>query len=135
MDPRRDVARRDQQPVGVLAFLCCLLPILLAGAACSSAPAAVTEAPVARCAELGELACLDSTECTLRLQEAGGYACTEPESDCELGFVQSKPKEIDCASGCTLVPAHCYCAPDVDCFCGGGPPAMCVAEDAGGDGE
>ncbi len=79
------------------------------------------------CTSLSELACIDSPECTLSLVEGGRYTCGEPVSECEIGFIQHNASAERCAEGCTFVPAKCYCAPDVTCICGGGPPAQCVA--------
>ena len=107
-----------------------LLAIAVAGCAASPSTPAGSEAiesASAGCAALSELACIDSAECTLR-QVEGGYACTDPRSDCEIGFVQRGGRREDCAGeGCVYQPANCYCAPDVTCVCGGGPPAQCVA--------
>ncbi|MDH3402664.1 MAG: hypothetical protein OEP45_03540 [Acidobacteriota bacterium] len=98
-----------------------------------SPPPDVTQPPVeaprqVACDARDELACLDSSDCTLRQAEDKTYYCAEPASACEEGFVQSSATAEACVGeGCTFVPAVCYCAPDVTCVCGGGPPAQCVA--------
>jgi len=79
------------------------------------------------CAALGELACLESSDCTLRQNEDKSYACTAAASHCERGFLQRAGRREDCAEGCSYSPAQCYCSPDVTCVCGGGPPALCQA--------
>ena len=85
------------------------------------------EPPAVSCTGLDELACLDSADCTLRQDDDKSYACTVAADDCERGFLQSAGRREDCAEGCSYSPAHCYCSPDVQCVCGGGPPAMCQA--------
>lgn len=92
-------------------------------------PAADDALPVVDCASLGELECLASSECTLRLAEnAGAYLCAVAADRCERGFVQGEARADDCPEGCTFVPARCYCAPGMTCVCGGGPPAACTAD-------
>ena len=86
-----------------------------------------TTEEASNCAGLDQLGCIDSPDCTLRQLEDKSYACTDPQSDCEIGFLQRGGRRDDCAEGCDYSPARCYCSPDVTCVCGGGPPALCQA--------
>ena len=88
-----------------------------------------TEASAQSCDELTELRCIAAAECTLhQVADAGnGYVCKVAANMCEHGFKQKSGTRSDCESktGCVFVPQSCYCAPDVICFCGGGPPSQC----------
>lgn len=82
------------------------------------------------CAELSEKPCMDSPDCTLVPDDEaqGGYLCRQALAPCETGFRQGLDPAADCSAkaGCAFVPGRCYCAPDVTCICGGGPPPSCV---------
>lgn len=83
------------------------------------------------CSETPELDCLHSASCTLvPTQERGKYACRDAVGPCETGFAQAGEGDIrkDCEAraGCEFQPGNCYCPPGLNCFCGGGTPAMCV---------
>ena len=83
------------------------------------------------CGRLSETACYQSSSCILQWQkQQSSYICRAADNVCEKGFSQSDGNEQDCESkpGCVYVPAVCYCAPNVKCVCGGGPPAMCKPE-------
>ena len=83
------------------------------------------------CSTLSISNCLKSKECTLELDVANTqYQCRAATGQCESGFAQAEDsKEIcEARSGCKFIPATCFCHPDVECVCGGGPPAMCVPE-------
>jgi hypothetical protein len=94
-------------------------------------PAGPIEEPKT-CATATELQCIESERCTLvqpeatqqvhlprrrqplrsRHRQGGGGG--DIKQQCE-----SKP-------GCEFHNASCYCPPNVNCVCGGGPPAQCV---------
>ena len=83
------------------------------------------------CSETTELECLQSTQCTLvQTQVHGKYTCREAAGHCETGFRQSADHDIqkDCEAkpGCVFKIANCFCPPNLNCACGGGPPAQCV---------
>jgi hypothetical protein len=62
--------------------------------------------------------------------EHGKYICRAAVGRCEIGFRQAGDGDIkkDCESkaGCEFKWANCYCPPNLNCTCGGGPPAQCV---------
>ncbi len=103
-----------------------------------TAPAAPAETSEA-CAELSEKGCLDSATCTLvpQAEAQRGYLCREARPPCETDFKQGTDRAEDCVakSGCTFDPGRCYCAPDVVCICGGGPPPRCIPEGSADSGE
>jgi len=83
------------------------------------------------CSESTELECVHSTQCKLvQAQEHGKYVCRAAVGRCEIGFRQVSDGDIqkDCESktGCQFKGANCYCPPNLNCRCGGGPPAQCV---------
>jgi len=83
------------------------------------------------CSESTELECIHSARCTLvQAQEHGKYICRAAVGRCEIGFRQAGDGDIqkDCESkaGCEFKGANCYCPPNLNCTCGGGPPAQCV---------
>ena len=83
------------------------------------------------CSTYSELDCIRSTECKLeQAGERGKYLCRESAGRCELGFRQAGDGDIrkDCESmpGCQFEPASCFCPPNLNCACGGGPPAQCT---------
>ncbi|WP_455375162.1 hypothetical protein [Kaarinaea lacus] len=83
------------------------------------------------CSTLSISACLKSKECTLELDVANAqYQCRTAAGYCESAFSQAEDTKENCEAraGCKFVPATCFCHPDVECVCGGGPPAMCVPE-------
>jgi hypothetical protein len=84
------------------------------------------------CEKLTELQCINSADCTLHQRGARGshYSCEAAANACERGFKQKSGTQADCESktGCIFVPQSCYCAPDVICRCGGGPPSQCHPE-------
>jgi hypothetical protein len=102
-----------------------------------SARADGAPAPAPDCARRPEGACLDSTDCTLILDEEaqGGYRCQTAVPPCETGFRQSTGTAEECEekAGCHFVPGRCYCSPDVVCICGGGPPPQCSADPDSGE--
>jgi hypothetical protein len=106
----------------------------LAGAAlCLVGCAGETAPELPSCARATELACVESTECTLDqvLTENGkSYQCRPDVNECQRGFAQKtgSPEACEAKPGCRFVPASCYCAPDVLCVCGGGPPSQCAKE-------
>ena len=84
---------------------------------------------VQNCSNLTELGCLKSSACILQLEENGNsYQCRAADNNCESGFVQLLHQKPDCEAklGCKYLPADCYCAPNENCQCRGGMPAMCV---------
>ena len=100
---------------------CLLMPLIAAGE--ESKP----------CSETTELECLQSTQCTLvQTQVHGKYTCRDAIGHCEIGFRQVADYDIqkDCEAkpGCEFKIANCYCPPNVNCACGGGPPAQCVEQ-------
>jgi hypothetical protein len=83
------------------------------------------------CSESSELECIHSPHCTLvQTVEHGAYTCRAARGRCEIGFRQAGEGDIraDCEAkpGCEFKPASCFCPPNVQCVCGGGPPAQCV---------
>jgi len=84
------------------------------------------------CTERSELQCIDSSDCTLQQLGPPGseYTCSESTHPCEKDFRQRSGtrKECEAKGGCVYVPQSCYCAPDVLCVCGGGPPRQCLPE-------
>ena len=83
------------------------------------------------CSTLSISDCLMSKECTLELDVASAqYQCRTATGQCESEFSQAEDSKENCEakSGCKFIPATCFCHPDVECVCGGGPPAMCVPE-------
>lgn len=80
------------------------------------------------CVSLSETECLKSPDHTL-VQPDGElhYECKAARNDCEKGFVQMEqgPAECNVKTSCEFVPGECYCPPDLQCFCGGGPPGSC----------
>jgi len=89
----------------------------------------------AACAQLTELECIGSSVCTLEQVAAHGkYRCREARGRCETGFRQAGEGDIkqQCESrpGCAFNPGNCYCPPNLNCFCGGGPPPQCVESGA-----
>ena len=83
------------------------------------------------CGTYSELDCIRSAECKLeQAGERGKYACRESVGRCELGFRQAGEGDIrkDCEAipGCRFEPGSCFCPPNVNCVCGGGPPAQCI---------
>ncbi len=106
-----------------------LIPLFAALAlACSDSPTSTPGSPAERCAQASELACINSAECTLVQPAPGTYFCREAVGPCEIGFVQNQGTQQTCEAkpGCAYVFPDCYCAPDVTCVCGGGPPPQCV---------
>ena len=103
------------------------LPIL----GCLLMPAISTGTDSKSCSELTELDCIHSTECKLvQAQAHGGYICRAAIGHCEIGFRQVADYDIqkDCEAkpGCEFKIAKCFCPPNLECACGGGPPAQCV---------
>jgi hypothetical protein len=84
------------------------------------------------CEKLTELQCINAPDCTLHQRGTTGsdYSCEAPANACEQGFKQKSGTRADCESkaGCVFVPQNCYCAPDVICRCGSGPPSQCQPE-------
>ena len=75
--------------------------------------------------------CVQSTECTLNWNsESSSYQCRKNENRCENNFSQAVDSPQSCTSkpGCKFVPENCFCLPDTECDCSGGPPAMCMPE-------
>jgi hypothetical protein len=102
-----------------LFFGCLSMPLIAAG----------TEGKA--CNETTELDCLQSKQCTLvQTQVHGKYTCRDAVGHCEIGFRQSADYDIqkDCEAkpGCEFKIANCFCPPNLECACGGGPPAQCV---------
>ena len=104
--------------------------------ACGGGPPPICrEAAAVDCAQLDELECLPSEACVLVQEADGSYRCREAENDCERQPSAERCRE---EPGCEWDPGHCYCPPDMDCDCGGGPPPMCrqplqsVSHSAGG---
>ncbi len=100
-------------------FGCVLMPLIAAGEQAKP------------CSQATELECIQSTQCTLvQTQVHGKYTCRDAVGHCETGFRQSADYDIqkDCEakSGCMLKIANCYCPANLECACGGGPPAQCV---------
>jgi hypothetical protein len=91
-----------------------------------------TEASANSCENFTELQCINSADCTLHQLGAtvAGYVCKAAADLCEKGFKQKSGTRADCESkdGCVFIPQNCYCAPDVICRCGGGPPSQCQPE-------
>lgn len=101
------------------------------------------------CAALSKLDCVVSTQCMLtQTNLQNPISCVAPKNRCEIGFQQAilsengwtinramHQKTIDqCQSrpGCKYEPAgQCFCPPDVNCICGGGPPPSCLQSDVG----
>ena len=82
------------------------------------------------CSTYSELDCIHRTECKLeQAGEYGKYVCRASVGRCESGFGQAGEGDIRkvCESipGCRFEPGSCFCPPDVNCVCGGGPPAQC----------
>ena len=87
------------------------------------------------CGDMGELECINSTACKLeQLAPHGKYVCRESLGRCEHGFRQSGEGDIqklcEANAGCVFQSASCYCPPNLQCACGGGPPAQCRASKA-----
>lgn len=104
--------------------------LFAAGACLCAANGAAADEPKT-CAQLDQLECAGSTTCKLeQLSVHGNYRCREARGRCETGFRQAGEGDIKqlCESkpGCEFKPANCYCPPNLNCFCGGGPPAQCV---------
>ena len=83
------------------------------------------------CSQFSELECIQSTTCKLeQVSFHGSYVCREAKNRCEAGFRQAGEGDIQklCEStpGCKFKYADCYCPPNLNCACGGGPPAQCV---------
>jgi hypothetical protein len=114
--------------------LCGLVALLTLGGCAGAVPESVEEAapaprPEIACSALGEIECLESEACVLRPGSETAYVCEVATDPCEVGFDQRSARAADCAADYRFVPAHCYCAPGLACFCGGGPPARCVSPD------
>jgi hypothetical protein len=81
------------------------------------------------CSKRTELQCIEAVDCTLRQlgPPNSEYSCFESANLCEKNFKQKSDTREDCESktGCVYIPPSCYCAPDVLCVCGGGPPGQC----------
>jgi hypothetical protein len=84
------------------------------------------------CEKQTEFQCINAPDCTLhhRSTTGGDYSCEASANTCEQGFKQKTDTRADCESkaGCIFVPQICYCAPDLLCRCGGGPPSQCQPE-------
>jgi hypothetical protein len=98
---------------------CLLMPVIAAG----------TQAKP--CSDSSELECVQSAQCTLvQTGVHGKYTCRDAVGRCETGFRQVADHDIqrDCEAkpGCKFKIANCYCPPNLQCACGGGPPAQCV---------
>ena len=104
--------------------------MLAAPFGCSAQPGPVEEP--ATCATATELQCINSERCTLVQPEPRGkYTCRDDANRCEAGMRQGGgdgdiKKECESRPGCEFQNASCYCPPNVNCVCGGGPPAQCV---------
>jgi hypothetical protein len=80
------------------------------------------------CSRLSEAGCIQSPDCTLQQEpESLAYHCRAADNICEQGFAQVNANRQLCErnNGCIFVPADCYCAPEAECECDGGSPAMC----------
>jgi hypothetical protein len=80
------------------------------------------------CAGFSEAECLSSADCVLSLTGEGGvYKCRDPEHVCEKSWDKTFRDKASCEHlrGCFYRPDECYCAPGLQCFCGGGRPASC----------
>jgi len=104
-----------------------LLALVSSGCVSNAATPAQESKP---CNEYSELECTRSSQCTLvQTGQHGGYACRAAQGRCETGFRQVSDGDIqkDCEAkpGCEFKPASCYCPPNLECVCGGGPPAQC----------
>ena len=104
--------------------------LALASCGCVSSTAALGQ-DSRSCTEYSELECVRSAKCTLvQTAKHGGYVCRAAQGRCEIGFQQVSDGDIrkDCESkaGCEFKAASCYCPPNLNCVCGGGPPAQCV---------
>lgn len=77
------------------------------------------------CAELRPDACLVATACTLDAED-GEYTCRPASGACEEGLAQTDRDACEARPDCAWDPGRCYCPADVQCICGGGPPARCV---------
>lgn len=133
MRPRDGAIRRRSAALIIAAgglWACCAAPPAQTLDRASDRESTPPPEQAVDCAALSELACIDSADCTLRQEAEGTYACAAPADDCERGFAQRGGRREDCPEGCDFVPARCYCAPDVTCVCGGGPPASCRQEAA-----
>lgn len=73
------------------------------------------------CAERGNF-CLEAPGCVLDLNDEGAFECREPTNDCEA---QVGEPNCQATEGCTFYPGECFCPPNLDCVCGGGPPPIC----------
>ncbi|MCB1058124.1 MAG: hypothetical protein KDD11_21705 [Acidobacteria bacterium] len=108
------------------------VPALLLAAllGCAAPRPALSDDTLPPCAERTEKQCIDSPDCTLAPtgDENTGYICRDTANECEAGFRQSDgtPAECQAKPGCRFSPGRCYCPPDVQCVCGGGPPPSCV---------
>lgn len=108
------------------------LVTLLTRASCGYLPGVDAYAQDSKpCSESSELECIHSPKCTLvQTAQHGGYVCRAAQGHCEEGFLQAGDGDIrkncEARRGCEFKPASCYCPPNVDCRCGGGPPAQCV---------
>ena len=105
--------------------------------ACLLLPGLARAAAEVPCSEVSELDCLESTRCTLvKAEGPGKYTCREDVGTCESGMRQRGDGDIQkkCESrpGCEFKRADCYCPPNLQCYCGGGPPAQCVERSGGG---
>src|SRR4051812_7786981 len=78
------------------------------------------------CASFTESDC--PSECLVD-QINSKYVCRAPENECEEAFTKKRDKDT-CQNikGCHFFYSHCYCSPHVTCFCGGGPPDLCLKE-------
>ena len=81
------------------------------------------------CAELSEKDCYYSATCTLvpvAETRDSGYFCRDSIPPCETDFRQAFDGDEDCTAkaGCVFHPEYCYCPPDLDCECAGGPPPL-----------
>ncbi len=109
--------------------LCTLaLSGLLACSVTAPTPIEEPEEP-SSCVSHDQASCLDSPDCTLILDsEESAYRCRQATAPCELSFRQAAdtPETCEARAGCRFEPGRCYCPPDVNCICGGGPPPRCA---------
>ena len=74
------------------------------------------------CVGLGEYSCIDTVGCILDLAPTRGtYVCRPAHNECEW----HNRGACGDADGCWWDFGECYCGPDEDCDCGGGPAAQC----------
>lgn len=74
--------------------------------------------------------CLNSSQNTLVLSDRG-YSCQRASNQCDDNFRQAVDGAEVCTAkaGCEFLTGFCYCPPNVQCVCGGGPPSQCAQVD------